>query len=84
MALAGCIALTLLPESIRALTSLPSSLSFFRQNCTRYQMHGTHSRVASLLVLVIEAEIAKTNTSFLIHSFLAQSSLSSSAFSCYS
>ena len=84
MALAGCIALTLLLKSIKALMSLPSSLSFFRWNRTRYQIHRTHSRIASLLVLVIRAEVAETDTSFLIHFFLAQSSLSSSAFSYYS
>ena len=32
-------------------------------------MHGTHSRVAFLLVLVIGAEVAETDTSFLTYFF---------------
>ena len=59
--------MTTLLESIKALTSLLLSLSlgFFWRNGTRYQIHETYSRVAFLLVSVIKAELAKTNTSFL-------------------
>ena len=62
---AGCIVLTLLPNSIRALMSLSLLSSFFWQNYTGYQMHGTRLKVAFLLISVIRAEVAKTNTSFL-------------------
>ena len=47
-------------------------------------MHETHLKVASLLVLVIGAEFAKTNTSFLTCFFCTQNDSLSSAFSYYS
>ena len=61
----GCIVLNSLPESIRALTSLFLSSSFFWQNLSRYQMYSTRSKVASLLVSIIKTKVTKINTSFL-------------------
>ena len=60
--------------------SLCLSSSFFWRNRTRYTMHRIRLRVAFLLVSVIIAEIAETNTSFLTCLFWAQSNSSSSAF----
>ena len=57
--------MTLLLESIRTPTFLSSSLLFFWQNCTGYRIYRTCSKVASFLVLVIEAEVVNTDTSFL-------------------
>ena len=53
----------LLLKSINAQT-----VSLFLLNFTRYQMHDTCFKIisrASILVLVINVELAKTNTSFL-------------------
>ena len=47
-------------------------------------MYRTRLRVASLLVSVIGAEVAETDTSFLTRLFLAKSNPSSSVLSYYS
>lgn len=61
----GCIGLTLLPELINTLTK-------FWPNCIKYWIHETRYNFgsettgsASVLAMVINEEIAKTNTSFL-------------------
>ena len=45
--------------------SLSLFSSFFRQNCTGYQINETRSKVVFLFMLVIRVEVAKTDTSFL-------------------
>ena len=61
--------LTSLPESIRAFTFLCLFFLFFQQNYIGYQMYGTRLRIASLLVLVSKAEVAKTDISFSTYLF---------------
>ena len=65
----GCIALTLWLKSIRVFMFLFLSLFFFWQNCIGYWMHKTHLKIASFLVSVIMAKVAKIDTSFLIYPF---------------
>lgn len=77
------IILILLLKFIKAFASLYLSSLFFRQNCSRYQIYETYSKVASNLVSVIRAKIVKTNIDFLIYLFLAQRSPLSSVFFYY-
>ena len=57
--------LTSLLKSIRAIMSLSLFSSFFQHNHTGYRIYRARLKVASLVISVIRAEVAKTDISFL-------------------